>query len=146
MAANVGSIAICGMVCSSLTLAGARVSRAWSVSRAGVYRFLNDLAVGWEVHHVVEHQDLERLGIASQFPVYEQQLSVILSHSAHVDRINNILRNRNPSRYSATANDLLSAYQEAYELIGNYTGSGEALIRKELLGIVHAAFRLANAR
>lgn len=101
---------------------------------------------GWEVHHVVEDQDLHRLGIAQHFPVYRQQLCVILPRSAHVDRINNILRNRNPSRYSATAHELVGAYREAYELIGNYTGAGERTIRQELLAVVQAAFRLANAR
>lgn len=82
----------------------------------------------WEVHHVVEDQDLARLGIAPQFPSYQQQLCVILPRAAHVARINNILRNRNPSRYSATASELLTAYKEAYELVGNYSGGGEALI------------------
>jgi hypothetical protein len=101
---------------------------------------------GWEVHHVVEDQDLTRLGIAPQFPPYQQQLCVILPRAAHVDRINNILRNRNPSRYSASASELLAAYNEAYELVGNYSGGGEALIRRELLDIVRAVFRLANAR
>ena len=101
---------------------------------------------GWEVHHVVEDQDLSRLGIAGQFPEYKQQLCVILPRTAHVHRINNILRNRNPTRYSATASELLPAYREAYELVGNYSGGGELRIRQELLGIVQAAFRLANAR
>jgi hypothetical protein len=101
---------------------------------------------GWEVHHIVEDQDLQRLGIAQHFPVYKQQLCVILPQSAHVNRINNILRNRNPSRYAATAPELLGAYREAYELVGDYTGGGERKIRQELLGIVQAAFRLANAR
>ena len=100
----------------------------------------------WEVHHVVEDQDLARLGIAGQFPPYQQQLCVILPRAAHVARINNILRNRNPSLYSATAGELLAGYKEAYELIGNYSGGGEALIRRELLDIVRAVFRLANAR
>ncbi len=101
---------------------------------------------GWEVHHVVEDQDLARLGITAQFPPYQQQLCVILPRAAHVARINNILRNRNPSRYSASAIELLGAYKEAYELVGNYSGGGEALIRRELLDIVRTVFRLANAR
>ena len=58
---------------------------------------------------MVEDQDLDRLGVAQQFPVYKQQLCVILPRAAHVNRINNILRNRNPTRYSATANSRLSA-------------------------------------
>jgi len=113
-----------------------------------VYRTRSGQAAyaGWEVHHVVEDQDLDRLGVAQQFPVYKQQLCVILPRAAHVNRINNILRNRNPTRYSATASELLSAYSEAYQLVGDYSGGGEALIRQELLSIVRAAFRLANAR
>jgi hypothetical protein len=100
---------------------------------------------GWEVHHIVEDQDLGRLGIAQQFPPYQQQLCVLLPRSAHIGRINNILRNRNPTRYSATAKELLSAYKEAYELVGDYSGGGERLIRQELVAIVSAVFRLGNA-
>lgn len=113
-----------------------------------VYRTRSGQAAyaGWEVHHVIEDQDLHRLGVAQQFPAYRQQLCVILPRSAHVNRINNILRNRNPTRYSATANELLSAYREAYQLVGDYSGGGEAVIRQELLEIVKAALRLANAR
>jgi hypothetical protein len=99
----------------------------------------------WEAHHVVERQDLERLGIASQFPVYEEQLCVLLPREGHINRINNILRNRNPSRYSATAEELLSAYREAYRLVGNYSGGGEPLIKSELLAIVQAVLRLTRA-
>ena len=73
---------------------------------------------GWEVHHVVEDQDLDRLGVAQHFPVYKQQLCVILPRAAHVNRINNILRNRNPTRYSATANESGITVAEAKRLYG----------------------------
>jgi hypothetical protein len=101
--------------------------------------------MGWEVHHIVEDQDLSRLGVAFQFPTYVNQLCVLLPRSAHVHRINNILRHRNPTRFSATALELLSAYREAYGLVGNYSGGGETLIKSELLNIVQASFRLAKA-
>src|SRR5262245_20336448 len=101
--------------------------------RAGYRDKMGRAYTGWEVHHIVEAQDLDRLGLSSQFPNYESQLCVLLPREAHVGRINNVLRNRNPSRYSATARELLSAYREAYELIGNYSGSNEALIINELM-------------
>jgi hypothetical protein len=88
---------------------------------------------------------LIRLGLANEFPRYEEQLCVLLPRSAHVDRINNILRNRNPTQFSATAGELLSAYREAYELVGNYSGGGESRVKSELLAIVQATFRLAKA-
>lgn len=100
---------------------------------------------GWEVHHIVEHQDLDRLGIAKHFPPYKDQLCVLLPRSAHVDRINNILRNRNPTKLSASPQDLLSAYREAYELMGDYCGGGAIPIRRELMAVVTATFRAAKA-
>jgi hypothetical protein len=112
------------------------------------YRKKNSAEVpymGWEAHHIVEKQDLERLGVASRFPDPEHQLCVLLPREAHVGRINNMLRNRNPSRYSATAEELLSAYREAYDLVGDYSGAGAPLIKSELLGVVQAVVRLARA-
>src|SRR3954452_5537232 len=52
--------------------------------------------IGWEAHHIVEKQDLDRLGIVSHFQNPEHQLCVLLPREAHVERINNMLRNRNP--------------------------------------------------
>jgi len=39
---------------------------------------------------------------------------------------------------------LLNAYSDAYELIGDYCGGGERLIKHELLEIVRATFREHN--
>jgi hypothetical protein len=97
----------------------------------------------WEAHHIVEYQDLGRLGISSQFPERKDQLCVLLPYAAHRKRIK-ILQSRNPSSYSVTAPELMSAYREAYDLVGDYTGGGKRAIKDELLAIVDAVFRLAS--
>ena len=96
---------------------------------------------GWEAHHVVEKQDLDQLGVSKKAPPAKSQLSVLLPRAAHVERINNVLRNRNPSRYTASGDELLSAYQEAYSLVGDYSGRGAQNIKNELVAIVKATFR-----
>jgi hypothetical protein len=88
---------------------------------------------GWHAHHVVEYQDLERLGVAVKFPDYKEQLTVLLPEVAHIQRINSILRNQAPMRAVLKASDLLSAYVSAYSLMGDYCGGGEQKIRAELM-------------
>jgi len=41
---------------------------------------------------------------------------------------------------------LLEAYRSAYDLIGDYCGGGEKLIRHELVEIVKAIFRKAGIK
>jgi len=101
---------------------------------------------GWQAHHIVESQDLERLGIDQQFPRREQQICVLIPERAHVGRINSVLRNQNPTAVKVTATDLVRAYKDAYVLIGDYCGGGEAKIRGELVAIVSAIFRIAGLR
>jgi hypothetical protein len=96
---------------------------------------------GWHVHHVVEDDDLYRLGVSTYAPAYPNQLCVLIPERAHVGRINSILRRENPTKYQATGPELRLAYAEAYAMIGDYCGGGEANIRKELLRIVYAEFQ-----
>ncbi len=96
---------------------------------------------GWQVHHIVEAQDLERLGVAQLAPPYEQQVCVILPERAHIGRINSLLRNQNPIGVRVKAPDLLRAYRDAYSLMGDYCGGGEGRVRQELVAIVIAVFR-----
>jgi hypothetical protein len=96
---------------------------------------------GWDTHHIVEAQDLDRLDVRNQFPPYEQQICVLIPNTAHAKRINSIFRNQNPASMHVTANHLKSAYRDAYWLIGDYCGGGERQIRNELVNIVLAVFR-----
>lgn len=97
--------------------------------------------LGWEAHHIFEFTDLQRLGALALFPPYERQLCVLLPPQAHRLRINQILRSSNPPGMKVTASQLRSAYQMAYAIVGNYSGGGEAAIRKELMSVVEAVLQ-----
>ena len=99
---------------------------------------------GWHAHHVVEANDLERLGVAAKFPQYQDQLTVLLPQAAHIKRINSVLRNQAPAHAAIPTNDLLTAYASAYSLMGNYCGGGEQRIRAELMAIARAIFQRAG--
>jgi len=99
---------------------------------------------GWHAHHIVEAQDLERLGVAAKFPTYEEQVTVLLPQAAHVQRINSVLRNQAPKHAVMAPSDLLAAYAAAYALMGNYCGGGEQRIQAELMAIARAVFRWAG--
>jgi hypothetical protein len=99
---------------------------------------------GWHAHHVVEVQDLERLGVAAKFPPHREQLTVLLPQAAHIKRINSVLRNQAPMHSIMPAGDLLTAYESAYSLMGNYSGGGEQRIRAELMAIAKAVFQRAG--
>jgi hypothetical protein len=99
---------------------------------------------GWDVHHIVEAQDLGRLGVEHLCPPYEQQVCVLIPRTAHSRRINSIFRSQNPTNVQVTASDLRSAYRDAYWLIGDYCGGGEKSIREELVNVVLAVFRSAG--
>jgi hypothetical protein len=96
---------------------------------------------GWHCHHVAEVDDLQRLGVTISAPPYDDQLCVLLPERAHVGRINSILRRENPTKWQASGRELRRAYGEAYALMGDYCGGGEANIRQELLAIVNAEFQ-----
>lgn len=100
----------------------------------------------WEAHHVVEAQDIVRLGVQSKFPERDAQLCVLLPKQAHRNRINSLLRHENPAGITVDFPSLKAAYAEAYALVGNYCGGGERAIRQELLAIVDAIFRMARRR
>ena len=99
---------------------------------------------GWDAHHIVEAQDLERLSVQQRFPPYEQQICVLLPRAAHAKRINSVLRKENPSHLQAAADDLKAAYRDAYWLMGDYCGGGERRIREELVSIADTVFRWAG--
>jgi len=99
---------------------------------------------GWHAHHVVEAQDLERLGVSAKFPAYEEQLTVLLPQVAHIQRINSLLRNHAPRDAVLSTADLLVAYAASYALMGNYCGGGEQRIRDELMAIARATLRHAG--
>ena len=99
---------------------------------------------GWHAHHVVEAQDLERLGVAGRFPEYEKQLTVLLPQAAHIQRVNSVLRNQAPQYAVMPAADLLAAYAAAYALIGNYCGGGEQRVREELMALARATLKHAG--
>lgn len=101
---------------------------------------------GWEAHHVVEVGDLKRLGISNRFPPKSRQLCVLLPNAAHSKRINGILRSKNPPRDLPRVCDLMEAYREAYSLMDDYCGGGATWVRRELVRIVSATFKLAGLR
>jgi hypothetical protein len=96
---------------------------------------------GWEVHHIVEDQDLDRLGVRNTQPIYNLQVCVLIPESAHQKRVNSIFRNQNPSSLTANLQQLRSAYNDAYALMGDYCGGGEFGVRNELLNIFKAVMR-----
>ena len=99
---------------------------------------------GWHAHHVVEAQDLDRLGVAAKLPAYDQQVTVLLPQAAHIQRVNSVLRNQTPKYAAMAAAELLAAYAAAYALMGNYCGGGEHRIREELMAIARAILRYAG--
>jgi hypothetical protein len=102
---------------------------------------------GWHKHHIVEIQDLDRLGISGLFPPESDQICVLLPEKAHVGRINSLLRRENPKGLHhplgvvAIAREFLRGYEAAYEFVGDYCGGGERLIRLELISIVGAILK-----
>lgn len=95
---------------------------------------------GWEVHHIFEALDIDRLGLSAFSPDYEQQICVLLPAAAH-HRVNSVLRRANPTLLTATSSELEPAYREAYQLVGNYCGSSESAISEELLSIFKAVLK-----
>jgi hypothetical protein len=99
---------------------------------------------GWHAHHVVDAQDLERLGVVDRFPRYEEQLTVLLPQAAHTVLLNSVRRNQAPMNPLMTMGDLLIMYAPAYALMDNYSGGGEQNIRAELMAIARAILRRAG--
>src|SRR5262245_43430578 len=99
---------------------------------------------GWQAHHVLEARELVRLGITDQFPAYPLQPCVLLPKEAH-ERINSVLQRSAPAGMILKPNDLVDAYADAYQLVGDYCGGGEHAIRDELIKIVRVELEMANA-
>ena len=100
--------------------------------------------IGWQAHHIVEKQDLDRLGVGDRFPRGDDQLCVLLPERAHIGRINSILRNQAPIGVHVAPADLKAAYSTAYCLIDDYSGGGAMAIRRELMAIVNSTFKRAG--
>lgn len=98
---------------------------------------------GWRAHHVLEASDVQRFGMAANLPPYEQQLTVLLPLTAHIQRTINSRRNHAPQQ-AVLAADLLSSYAAAFALMGNYCGGGEERIRAELVAVARAILRYAG--
>jgi hypothetical protein len=84
---------------------------------------------GWHVHHVVEDDDLNRLGVSGHAPTYADQLCVLFPERAHIGRINSVLRRENPTKYQATGEqgrEFLAKNGTVYEAI---TKNGETIRR-----------------
>jgi hypothetical protein len=96
---------------------------------------------GWHAHHIVESQDLQRLGVVDQSAPRNDQVCVLLPERSHIGRINSILRRQNPDGVAVTASELRGAYSLAYSTMGDYCGGGEEQIRQELLAIVGGTLR-----
>jgi hypothetical protein len=97
---------------------------------------------GWQSHHILETQDLERLHIAQLAPDRDNQFCVLLPERAHIGRINSVLRRQAPIGTVLSPRSLLGAYKDAYGLVGDYCAGGERAIRQELVSIVEASLKL----
>jgi hypothetical protein len=114
----------------------------------GTHKMLGDFRSGsrhyqgWQSHHILETQDLDRLHITRLAPDRDHQFCVLLPERAHIGRINSILRRQAPIGAILPPRSLLGAYRDAYDLVGDYCGGGERMIRRELVAIVEASLRL----
>lgn len=97
---------------------------------------------GWQSHHILETQDLNRLHITQLAPDRDNQFCVLLPERAHIGRINSVLRRQAPIGVVLPPRSLLAAYKDAYDLVGDYCGGGERKIRLELVSIVEASLRI----
>jgi hypothetical protein len=98
---------------------------------------------GWRAHHVMDAHDLERAGVAANFPAADQQVAVLMPQHTHIQGINSA-RKQAPNNTAMTAAEVLSAHAASYALIGNYCGGGEQRIREELMAIARAILRYAG--
>jgi hypothetical protein len=88
----------------------------------------------WESHHIVEGQDLDVLrSLGLPIPKYEVCPAVLLPPEAHRSRVNRVLP-RGVNRLLAD----LESYDDAYGIVGNYTGAGEQAIKRELMAVCRA--------
>lgn len=121
------------------------------------FRTANKEYMGWDVHHIFEALDVERLGLTRFSPSYQQQICVLIPAKEH-HRMNSVLRHRNPTKESVKLSELESDYHEVYGNVENYCGApgGRGGITEELFNIFRSVFKdlskaahaaeLANAR
>lgn len=87
----------------------------------------------WDSHHIVEEVHLRNLG--KHYTSRGDLPAVLIPKSAHSKRINSILRRADC--LSLDPKGLYSYYEDAYDLLGAYTGMATgAGIKSELLTIV----------
>ncbi len=108
------------------------------------FRKSNTAYRGWHAHHVVEDNDIHRLGLTAAFPKYEDQVCVLLPAAAHVSRVNSVLPRVSSRDSKILAEEIRGDYRITYSMIGNYCGGSEAKIQKELMSIVDATLKLAG--
>jgi hypothetical protein len=108
------------------------------------FRKNNTAYRGWHAHHVVEDNDILRLGLIAGFPKYEDQLCVLLPPAAHLSRVNSVLPRVSSRDSKILAEEIRGDYRITYGMIGNYCGSSETKIQEELMRIVDATLKLAG--
>ena len=96
----------------------------------------------WEAHHILELNQLSNLRISHKFPGKNDCLCVLIPKPAH-GRINSRLISF--ARKFIGIRSILEGYHDAHETIGNYNGTGESEIKKELDSIVETSLKLALA-
>jgi hypothetical protein len=142
-------LAAAGVTSESWSKGGANVRLTKANQLIGTYadllRFVgaNSEYARWEVHHILEALDVNRLNLGAFAPPYRQQICVLLPATNHY-RINSILRRTNPTSDTVTIADLESAYRDAYDIAGNYCGSSEKAISKELYDIFRSVVITLN--
>jgi hypothetical protein len=156
-------LAAAGVRFQAWTKSGVTVRLTEGNQLIGTYTGLSDfreankpLYDGWDVHHIFEALDVERLGLTKFSPSYLQQICVIIPQKEH-QRMNSVFRHRNPTKLSVKYAELESDYHEIYKNVENYCGaSSQGLITEELFNIFRSVFKdlskaahaaeLANAR
>jgi hypothetical protein len=124
-----------------LTDANQLIGRYSSFER---FRKKNSGYFGWHAHHVVEDNDIQRLGLKAAFPKYEDQLCVLLPPTAHASRINSVLPRVSSRDSRILLKEIRDDYRITYAMIGDYCGSSEAKIQEELMRIVDTTLKLAG--
>jgi hypothetical protein len=142
-------LAAAGVLSESWSKGGVNVRLTKANQLIGTYADLLRLVAanseykGWEVHHILEALDVDRLNLAAFAPAYRQQICVLLPRTSH-HRINSSLRGANATSETVTIAQLESDYRHAYDLAGNYCGTSEAAISKELFDIFRSVVNTLN--
>jgi hypothetical protein len=141
-------LAAAGIPSEAWTKAGVTVRLTTGHQLIGTYaeltkfRGANKDYTGWDVHHIFEALDVERLGLTAFSPSYQLQICVLIPAKEH-HRINSVLRHRNPTKESVKLSELESDYHEVYGNVENYCDSpgGKAMIAEELFNIFRSVFK-----